>query len=365
MIDKKQVEQVLSFYKIPCIVTDARNNAGFSDFVLSPSKGTTINKIQSRTNDLAIAFGCSVQVTIENLTLILRLKEETTPVYDFFSYSNNLNNKPGQLAFGINPTGRFIQYNLFDFPHLLVAGATGAGKSVFLHDAIISLMINNHVAFTLIDLKRVELSIYKGLNNVDIFTDAEQAEKRLLFEVSEMENRYKIMEKYSVRSYRDLPQDKALKARIIVIDELADLMLNRETRKSVENSVVRIAQLGRAAGIHLILATQRPSTNVITGLIKANIPCKLSFMCSSSIDARVIGCKGAENLTGKGDALLAVPGKKELERIQCFYISNDHLQTFINGVKSAQLANRGKTPTNPKQTPEKRRKTNIFNRLFR
>ena len=137
---------------------------------------------------------------------------------------------------------------------------------------------------------------------------------------------------------------------MIVIDELADLMLNRETRKSVENSVVRIAQLGRAAGCHLILATQRPSTNVITGLIKANMPCQLAFMTSNSIDSRVIGCKGAENLSGRGDALLSIAGQKELERLQAFYIDNDTLQTFIDGVKARQ--------TPPKQ------KTRFFKRLF-
>ena len=119
------------------------------------------------------------------------------------------------------------------------------------------------------------------------------------------------MERYGVRNYKDLPQRKKLVPRVIIIDELADLMLNKATRKSVENSVVRIAQLGRAAGVHLILATQRPSTDVITGLIKANIPCKLAFMTSSAIDSRVIGCKGAENLTGKGDGLLSIAGRKD------------------------------------------------------
>ena len=144
------------------------------------------------------------------------------------------------------------------------------------------------------------------------------------------------MERYNVRKYTDLPPKKAFAPRVIIIDELADLMLNRSTRKSVENSIVRLAQLGRAAGCHLVVATQRPSTDVITGLIKANIPCRIAFMTSSAVDSRVIGCKGAENLAGKGDALLSIAGHKDLERVQCFNMSDYWLNTFVEGVKARQ-----------------------------
>lgn len=230
-----------------------------------------------------------------------------------------------------------MQYNLFDMPHLLVAGATGSGKSVFIHDCIMSLA-DPEITMTLIDLKRVELSIYNGCNFVNgkVITDAKGAEQRLRHEVLEMEARYKLMERYKVRNHKDLPRRKQLKTRVIIIDELADLMLNKETRKSVENSIVRIAQLGRAAGCHLIVATQRPSVDVVTGLIKANIPCKIAFMVSSATDARVIGCKGAENLNGRGDALLSIAGHKELERLQAFYIDEDFLLEHIKNIKKIQ-----------------------------
>lgn len=352
MIDKITLENILNFYKCPCLVADTRTGGGYIDFVLSPQNGTTINKLQSRVNDLSIALGKAVTIAIENLKIILRVKDAEQATFDYFKYCGNKKDVAGQLAIGINPRGQFVQYNLFDMPHLLVAGATGSGKSVFLHDAIISLACGNHVSFTLIDLKRVELSVYNGLSCVDgdVITDAEQAQKRLLFEVAEMENRYKIMERYGVRNYKDLPSDKALKARVIVIDELADLMLNKSTRRSVENSIVRIAQLGRASGIHLILATQRPSTDVITGLIKANMPCRIAFMVSSAVDARVIGCKGAESLNGKGDALLSIAGHKELERVQAFYIDNKTLIDFVSQVKE-------------RQRPQ--RKKGFFERLFR
>ena len=344
MIDYKQLEEILDFYNCPCSVTDARQGGGFVDYFLNLGKGTTINKLNAKINELSVAIGQPVSIALENLRIILRVKDSATQqVYNYFNYNLNLIDKAGQLAIGINPRGEYVQYNLFDMPHLLVAGATGSGKSVFLHNAIMSLSMNKEITFTLIDLKRVELSMYNGLNFVDgpVITDAESAQKRLEFEVAEMESRYKLMEKYNARNYNCLPSNKALRARVIIIDELADLMLNKATRKSVENSIVRIAQLGRAAGCHLILATQRPSTDVITGLIKANIPCKLAFMTSSAVDARVIGIKGAENLSGRGDGLLSIAGRKELERIQSFYIDDDTLSYVIEETKKRQKPKRG------------------------
>jgi len=338
MIENKTIEDVLQFYKCPCQVTGSRTGGGFCDYYLTPVNGTTINKIGARIQDISTALGQAATLALENLSIILRVNDGQQRIYKYFEYSHNKIDKAGQIAFGINPRGEFVQYNLFDMPHLLVAGATGSGKSVFLHNVILDIARGNNAVLTLIDLKRVELSIYNGCNFVDgsVITDAQSAQKRLEFEVSEMNERYKIMERCGVRNYKDLPQNKALAARVIIIDELADLMLNRETRKSVENSIVRIAQLGRAAGCHLILATQRPSTDVITGLIKANIPCKLAFMTSSAIDSRVIGVKGAENLNGRGDALLSIAGKKELERVQAFYISDNELSDFITQVKAQQ-----------------------------
>ena len=353
MIDNKQIEDILEFYNCPCKVFNCRQGGGFIDYYLNPMKGTTINKVAARVNDFTLAIGQPVSIAFENMTLILRVKDaENNQIYNYFDYINNEHTQAGQISFGINPRGEYIQYNLFKMPHLLVAGATGAGKSVFLHTAIFSLAAGGHSVFTLIDLKRVELSIYRGLHFVDsLVTDAETAEKQLKFEVAEMESRYKTMEKYHVRNYSELPPKEALAARIIIIDELADLMLNKETRKSVENSIVRIAQLGRAAGCHLILATQRPSTDVITGLIKANIPCRLSFMTSSAIDSRVIGCKGAEMLNGRGDALLSIAGKKELERLQALYIDDKTLNNVINEIRRTQ-------------PPQKKTRTGFFKRLF-
>ena len=356
MLENAQIEEILAFYKCPCKVIGNRDGGGFFDYYLQAANGTTINKLNARVNDFSVAIGQAVSIAVENMALIFRIKESQQN-YNFFEYIVNLDKEPGTLGIGINPRGEYIQYNLFNMPHLLVAGATGAGKSVFLHSAIISLANNNNVSLRLIDLKRVELSLYNGCNFIDgdAITDAYHAEQVLQWEVDEMQARYDLMESCNVRNYKDLPPEKALKARVIIIDELADLMLNRETRRSVENSIVRIAQLGRAAGCHLILATQRPSTNVITGLIKANIPCKLAFMTSNAVDSRVIGCKGAENLNGRGDGLLNIAGRKELERVQAFNVPDDFLKGFIEMVKYNQKKN------HPPTTPKKR---GIISRLF-
>ena len=334
-----EIETVLQFHKCPCHVLGVREGGGFIDYILSLGKGTTINKLQSRVNEFTVALGQSVSIALENMQIILRVKDANAQtIYNYFEYCGNLERVAGQLGFGINPRGEFVQYNLFTMPHLLVAGATGSGKSVFLHDAVVDLATNNHITLRLIDLKRVELSQYNGLHFVDgdVITDAARAEYVLRCEVHEMLARYELMERYGVRNYKQLPTEHALKARVVIIDELADLMLNRDTRKSVENSIVRIAQLGRAAGCHLIVATQRPSTNVITGLIKANMPCKLAFMTANATDSRVIGCKGAENLNGRGDALLSIAGQKELERVQTLYIDDDCLTQWVEGVRARQ-----------------------------
>ena len=270
--------------------------------------------------------------------------------FNYFSFVPNLERVAGNFAIGINEQGDFVQDNLFRLPHLIITGATGSGKSVFVHDVIISLAINGGCCFRLIDLKRVELSMYNGCSFMvsDTITDAPTAERVLRYEVEEMENRYKLMERYRVRHYTKLPEHEKLQARVIVIDELADLMLNRDTRRSVENSVVRLAQLGRAAGVHLVLATQRPSREVLTGLIKANIPAKITFKTASATDSRVIGIKGAEHLQGRGDGLYGGNEIDNPEHIQAFYIFDDDLEQFAEGAR-----------------PVKQSKMGFFQRLFR
>lgn len=334
-MEKSQIENILDFYKCPCDILGVRKAANFTDYLLQPVNGTTINRLQARVADFSLMIGSAVSIAIENSILLLRVANKTRVFYDYFTYIGNMEKRAGNIALGINPAGVFISDNLFTMPHLLAAGATGSGKSVFIHNAIISLASCGGVCFRMIDLKRVELSIYNGCRFMvsDCVTDAAAAAAALESEVAEMENRYKLMEKQRVNHYTQLKNP--ILARVIVIDELADLMLNKETRKRVELSIVRIAQLGRAAGCHLILATQRPSRDVITGLIKANIPARVAFTTASAIDSRVIGITGAEKLTGAGDAIYAATGKQP-ERVQSLYFEKYRPIDFINQVKANQ-----------------------------
>ena len=342
-MNKEQIEQILTFYNCPCDVIGSRPLVMFTDYFLNPVNGTTFKKLQSRAVDFSLLIGAAVYVIIDNGALILRVQTGKQPVLNYFEYFINLDKSGGNIAMGLDPCGVYVQKSIYTMPHLLVAGSTGGGKSVFLHNAVVSLATSGKNKLTLIDLKRVELSIYNGCNFTtgDCITSATAADTALQFEVSEMLARYKLMEKYHARHYSQLPEKKRPLARVIIIDELSDLMLNRETRKSVENSVVRIAQLGRAAGCHLIVATQRPSKEVITGLIKANIPARVAFKTSSSIDSRVIGIQGAETLRGRGDCLYLGNGSEQPQRLQSFYIPDQQLYQFVEQVKRKQPRRRG------------------------
>lgn len=341
---------MLNFYGCPCELVQSRQAGMFTDYFLNPTNGTTIKKLQARQVDFSFALGCPVSVILDNYNIILRIQNRERPFYNLFDYIHHVTErKNSNILLGLTPTGGGVFDTLDDMPHLLVAGSTGSGKSVFIHNAIICLS-QSPVCFTMIDLKRVELTIYNGCPFMSrpVVTDARGAVLALQHEVAEMESRYKLMQRQGVRSYKDLRQPVA--ARVIVIDELADLMLNRETRKEIEYCIVRIAQLGRAAGMHLIVATQRPDTTVITGLIKANIPARLAFRTSSAIDSRVIGVKGAETLTGKGDGLYMSTTYTTPERIQSCFVDDATLQRFADDVRQVS-----------RQAPKRR---GFFERLF-
>ena len=349
----QNVLDMLNFYNCPCELIQNRTSGQFTDYFIQPTNGTTIRKLQARELDFSYALGCPVSVIMENYNIILRIQNKERPFYDLFDYTHEVRKrKDNTILMGVTPTGGGVFDTLDNMPHLLVAGATGSGKSVFVHDAIICLS-QSAVCFTMIDLKRVELSIYNGMPfmNCPVITEAAEAVEALRREVNEMDARYKTMERYGVRSYKDLPDKVA--ARCIVIDELADLMMNKATRKSVEYCIVRIAQLGRAAGMHLILATQRPDTTVITGLIKANIPARLAFRTSSAVDSRVIGVRGAETLTGKGDGLYMSTSYQEPVRLQAMNVSDEMLKRFTDAVKAEA-----------RKEPPKPVKKGFFQRFF-
>ena len=248
-------------------------------------------------------------------------------------------------------------------PHLLVAGSTGSGKSVCINSIIISILMRtkpDEVKLVLVDPKKVELSMYNGVPHLlaPVVTDPKKANIALKKIVVEMENRYDVFSNNGVknidgynnmidRKNESLPDGEKLKRMpfiVVIIDELADLML--VAAKEVEDSIMRITQMARAAGIHLIVATQRPSTDVITGVVKANIPSRISFAVSSQIDSRtILDMGGAEKLLGKGDMLFLPMGENTPQRVQGTFISEEEINAVVNHTISQQKARYDETLT--------------------
>lgn len=240
------------------------------------------------------------------------------------------NMKPLTACLGCDCNNQSVVLSVADMPHILIAGATGSGKSVLLNSIIVSLFaftFPHNVQFAMIDPKKVELSKYEGLPHLARPVVKNHADAIALLDdvCLEMDDRYTAMAAKGVKKASDL----GLPSLVVVIDELADLMLT--SKYECEQSIIRIAQLGRAAGIHLIIATQRPTVNVITGLIKSNIPCKIALQTASVRDSiTILDHKGAESLTGKGDALLKLPDRVEEIRFQSAYISDKDIENVVN-----------------------------------
>ena len=237
---------------------------------------------------------------------------------------------PTTAALGLDDAGQPVIIDIAKMPHILIAGATGSGKSVALNTILCSMLYSgapSQLQLVMIDPKQVELSAYAGLPHLasPIITSAGEAVKTLKSVNAAMDKRYKAMARKRTKDSDDI----GLPRMVIVIDELADLMLT--SKKAVEESIIRIAQLGRAAGIHLIVATQKPVVSVVTGLIQGNIPCKLALQTASTGDSvRILGHKGAESLLGRGDALLKLPDRVQEIRLQCAYTSDNDIAAIVN-----------------------------------
>lgn len=237
---------------------------------------------------------------------------------------------PTTAALGLNDAGQPVIIDIAKMPHMLIAGATGSGKSVALNTILCSMLYcatPTMTQFVMIDPKQVELSAYAGIPHLaaPIITSAAEAVKTLQSVNAAMDQRYKAMARKRTKSGDEAGYPRM----VVVIDELADLML--VSKKAVEQSIIRIAQLGRAAGIHLLIATQKPVVSVVTGLIQGNIPCKLALQTASTSDSvRILGHKGAESLLGRGDALLKLPDRVQETRIQCAYTSDQDVGAVVN-----------------------------------
>ncbi len=318
-------------------------------FEFEPAPGVKVSRIVSLSDDLALAMKATsvrivaplpgkgaVGIEVPNNTRETVYFRQILESPEFQSNKSRLRIPLGKDIFGAS-----VVASIERMPHVLVAGATGSGKSVGINSVILSLLFNakpNEVKLVLIDPKMLELSVYDGVPHLllPVVTQPKKAAEALRALVGEMERRYRTLAEKGAKNIESfnkaVPEAERLPYIVIIIDELADLMLT--VQREVEDSIMRIAQMARAAGIHLIVATQRPSVDVLTGLIKANLPARISFQVSSKTDSRtILDANGAENLLGMGDMLFLPPGTAHLIRVHGCYVSEAEIKRVVEFVK--------------------------------
>ena len=365
------LEQVFHDFNIEAHVVAANVGPSVTQFEMEVKAGTKVSKILSINREIALALGAkdvriqapipgkkTIGVEIPNKTISMVTVREIIEKIPKEKEKSKL-----LVTLGKSIMGSPVFCEINKTPHLLVAGSTGSGKSVCINSIIISILMRtkpDEVKLVLVDPKKVELSMYNGVPHLlaPVVTDPKKANIALKKIVVEMENRYDVFSNNGVkniegynnmidRKNESLPDGEKLKRMpfiVVIIDELADLML--VAAKEVEDSIMRITQMARAAGIHLIVATQRPSTDVITGVVKANIPSRISFAVSSQIDSRtILDMGGAEKLLGKGDMLFLPMGENTPQRVQGTFISEEEINAVVNHTISQQKARYDETLT--------------------
>jgi S-DNA-T family DNA segregation ATPase FtsK/SpoIIIE len=344
----KIIETTLETFGVSCKVVGVNPGPAVTQYELQPGAGVQVKRITALQNDLSLALAAAplrieapipgksaVGIEVPNKSASLVTIREVLETAAFREGSNKL-----ALGLGNDVSGQSIVADLTRMPHLLIAGATGQGKSVCINALITSLLFQvtpDHMRLLLIDPKRVELTGYNGLPHLalPVLVESHQAAAALRWAVAEMDRRYKMFSSEGVRNiaaYNDKAVERLAKRLpyiVIVIDELADLMM--VAAGEIEELICRIAQLARAVGIHLIIATQRPSTDIITGLIKANIPSRIAFAVGSQVDSRVIlDTGGAEKLLGRGDMLYQPVDAGKPTRIQGAFVSDPEVEAVVN-----------------------------------
>ncbi|MCF6093169.1 DNA translocase FtsK [Microaerobacter geothermalis] len=355
-MNAKKLEMTLDSFGVKAKVTQIHRGPSVTRYEILPDIGVKVSRIVNLTDDLALALAAkdirieapipgksAIGIEVPNTEVsIVHLREVLE--------SSTFHESPSKLTIGLGRdiSGEPIVANLAKMPHLLVAGATGSGKSVCINGIITSILYKakpHEVKFMMIDPKMVELNIYNGIPHLltPVVTDPRRASMALKKVVSEMERRYELFAQSGTRDlerYNELASKQGtprLPYIVVIVDELADLMMVAPT--DVEDAICRLAQMARAAGIHLIIATQRPSVDVITGVIKANIPSRIAFGVSSQADSRtILDMGGAEKLLGRGDMLYLPVGASKPTRIQGAFLSDEEVEEVVNFVKSQQPA---------------------------
>jgi S-DNA-T family DNA segregation ATPase FtsK/SpoIIIE len=343
----QRLENKLRDFGVEGKVVQVRPGPVVTVYEFEPAPGVKISRVVNLEDDLALAlsaYSVRIEAPIPGRSVIgievSNRVRESVYLKDVLG-SEAFRSSPSKLtlALGKDIEGKPFVIDLTKMPHLLVAGSTGSGKSVSMNCMILSILYRatpDEVKFLLIDPKMLELSLYEEIPHLllPVVTDPKEAASALKWVVREMENRYALMaskgtkhiERYNQRALEE--GEKPLPYIVVMIDELADLMIT--SRREVEESIIRLAQMARAAGIHLVLATQRPSVDVITGIIKANFPARISFQVSSKVDSRtILDTTGAEHLLGQGDMLFLPPGSSRLKRVHGAYASEEEIKRVV------------------------------------
>lgn len=357
----KILKQTLDSFGVDAEVKNVSLGPSVTEYELHPAIGVKVSRIVNLADDLALALaakGIRIQAPIPGKSLIgievPNKKVSTVAFRDVIEAQPVHPDRPLEVPLGRNVTGQVVSMDLTKMPHLLIAGATGSGKSVAINDIITSILMNarpDQVKLMLIDPKKVELSVYNGIPHLltPVVSEPKKAARALQKVVAEMERRYELFSQLGQRKisgYNAMVQ-KANQADnqarptlpyiVVVVDELADLMMT--VSNEVEDAIIRLAQMGRAAGVHMILATQRPSVDVITGLIKANVPSRIAFAVSSGIDSRtILDTNGAEKLLGRGDMLYQPVDANSPVRVQGAFIPDEDVSNVVDFIKAEQAA---------------------------
>ena len=351
--NSRRLNETLASFKIDAHIINVTRGPSVTRYEVELEKGVKLSKLTTAADDIALSLGASgvriaavpgkisvVGIEVPNRAVTTVSLREVIDSQEFAKAKSK-----SSFSVGKDIGGNCIVGNIAKLPHMLIAGTTGSGKSVCMNSIIISLLYKaspDDVKLIMVDPKMVELGIYNGIPHllIPVVTDPKKAAGSLQWAVTEMMRRYKAMSDAGVRdleSYNSIMEHeedaKKLPQVVVIIDELADLML--VAAKEVEESICRIAQMGRAAGIHLVIATQRPSADVITGLMKANIPSRIAFAVASAMESRIIlDTQGAEKLVGKGDMLYAPIGCGKPKRVQGCFVSDPEVEAVTSYVKN-------------------------------
>ena len=360
----RRLQDCLKTFGVNVTITDISQGPAVTRYELQPELGVRVSKIVNLADDIKLNLGAAdirIEAPIPGKTAVgieVPNKENSAVNFRDLIESNEFQSSASKITFGVGKdiAGKIIVADIAKMPHMLIAGATGSGKSVCINTLIMSILYKatpDEVKMIMIDPKVVELSVYNGIPHLltPVVTDPKHAAGALQWGVREMMVRYEKFSEFNVRDMKsynakvdeliqmgaeDAP--KKLPQIVIIVDELADLMM--VAKKEVEESICRLAQLARAAGIHLIVATQRPSVNVVTGLIKANMPSRVAFAMTSGHDsATILDMYGAEKLLGKGDMLFYPQGYTKPVRVQGAYISDQEVAAVVDFLKNQQLGN--------------------------